>query len=171
MRANTSSSVPQPSIRTQQSGAVEQLEERRGLGRVERQPVVDHGRVVVGATAREEPPPGLVGREVEVDGGIEPVGVALEEGGGLLGRAREAVEEIAPLAHLRRVEGVLDDAEHDVVGHELPLLHVGLGEAAELGVHLDVRGAGPRPSRGGRDRAHARGARPACPSPIRVDRR
>jgi hypothetical protein len=71
--------------------------------------------------------------------------VSVEERLGLLRRAWEAVEEVALLVHLGRIEGVLDDTEHDVVGHQLAVLHVRPGEAAELGVHPHVaaqRGAG-----------------------------
>ena len=96
----------------------------------------------------EEPPPGLVGGEVEVDGGVEPV-VGVHRGRRrparpCAGSRRGGIPARAPPASSRACSTT---REHDVVGHQLPLLHVGPGEAAELGVHLDV----PAQGRAGRE--------------------
>src|SRR5215210_2980705 len=107
------------------------------LGRVELD-VVD---VAVGAlaAAREALDHALVRRRDEQGGG-QPAAAALHllgERVGLADRAREAVEQEAVVALV--LDLVEDHRDHELVGHQLALVHVLLGLLAELGAVLDVR--------------------------------
>src|SRR5690606_3090787 len=63
--------------------------------------------------------------DLELDHGIQPLALAIEhpvEGGCLLQRARKAVKNEAGLA-VRLLDTLGDDADDNVVGNELALLH------------------------------------------------
>src|SRR5690606_30768227 len=73
--------------------------------------------------------------DLELDHGIQPLALAIEhqvEGGCLLQRAWKAVKNEAGLA-VRLLDALGDDADDNVVGNELALLHERLGLEADLG--------------------------------------